>query len=131
MPTRKQYITQIWVYMERRNKLKRTDPRKITLYRKIRTWRKAIKRIDKRDEAINELVKKVNDYFNVNLYNKNGGKELILARNCYYKYGMENGIVGKYLSVMIKRPKYSCCRARLIFTRSFKKNELNKKQYHP
>jgi len=121
MPTRKQLISQIWIYRKRR----------ANLTKKISQWQNQIKRIDVRNSKQYALQKAINDYFQVDIKTRIMDTKHKLARNCYYKYGMENGFEGVFLSKAIGRKRPSTASEnRLKFTRSFKTNPQNKQAYH-
>lgn len=127
------------MYLKRRDNLRKrfgsnrakgyADAVKI-IRRKIEICRKQIKRIDKRNEQISELVKSINKFFGVDIKSKKRDSQHSIARNCYYKYGIEKGFEGSKLSVFIGRSKISAHRQRRRFTRSFKTNKEHQKQYH-
>ena len=97
---------------------------------KISFCKRQIKRIDARNEKIKSILYSVNKFFGVDIKSNVSNKIHSLARNCYYKYGMEHGIEGSKLSAFIGRSKLSAHKQRTRFTRSFKTNPENKKQYH-
>ena len=134
MQTRKQYQTMIWTYEKRRAELiekygYRTG-RTIQISNKIRNWRRQIRIMDGKSKAISDLIKKVNQYFDVDISDRYGGAKKILARKIYFKYGMENKIDGNLLSESIGFPKRAASRSRREFTKSFKTNPCNKEEYH-
>lgn len=138
--TRKEYITKIWMYKQRRAyyKLNYTgdEPYSNTygykkLSMKISQWTKEIKRLDKRNEKIKRLLKSVNNYFDVDIKIKSAQKEVILAKKIYFKIGIESGICGTHLSrylgkTYINEATYN----RRTLTESFKTNPENKKAFH-
>jgi hypothetical protein len=134
MPTRKKYQTMIWVYGKRRSKLDRHKPKDrikmYTLYKRIRVFRKAIVRIDKRRVVIDKLIVMTNRYFGLNIREKGSGDKISLARFCYYKYGIENGSIGTELSLAIAQHKYSGSKRRRDFSKSFQSKPKNKETYH-
>lgn len=134
MKSRSRYVTMIWMYEQRRSKLDRNIPKdrikRYSLYKKIRTYRKAIVRIDKRMEVVRNLILKTNAYFSIDIRAKGSGDYISIARFCYYKYGIENGILGRDLALAVGKNKYSASKRRRDFTKSFKTNLSNKEAYH-
>lgn len=130
---RKKYYAKIYVYKQRREGFK-ANGKKEQLYhttKKISQWNNEIRRIDKRNSIINDLISAVNSYFEVNIKSRIFNKVHKLARNVFYKYGMENRIQGAFLSLSLGRTrKKTASECRLRFTRSFGVNQENKDIYH-
>ena len=133
------YYKKIWQYEKRRSDIRKKygsrlsvgyAQRVMMITRKINQWKLQIKRIDKRNKKIESIQNSINSYFCVNIRDKIKSKTHSLARNCYYKYGMEHGIEGSKLSRFIGRSLLSAHKQRTRFTRSFKTNNENKQQYH-
>lgn len=121
MPTRSQYVTMIWMYKKRR----------LNLTKKISQWQNEIKRIDIRNSKCSQLLKMVNEFFEVDISSRIMDTKHKLARNCYYKYGMENGFEGSFLTKTIGRTRLkNAAENRRKFTKSFKENKPNKEAYH-
>ena len=134
MPTKKQLISHIWEYKKRRDVLikkygYRTGKTRV-ITDKIRTWQRQIRIIDKRNKKISLLIKSINDYFDVDITERYGDSKKILARRVYFKYGMEHGIMGKFLSESIGFPSRAACRSRKQYSKTFKTNPSNKEAYH-
>lgn len=139
MKDRAYYQRSIWKYEKRREQIRKRyggyrkkgyaqAVKKIR--RRLNSYRKQIKSIDARNKKIKELVDKINNFFEVNIKSKQKTLLLSLARSCYYKYGMEHGVDGSFLSVHIGRSRITAHKQRTRFTRSFKTNKKNKEQYH-
>lgn len=125
----------IWKYQKRRLVLKEQHgnfsgkTKRIT--KKISSWNLQIRRIDKRNKFLNELIDSVNEYFDVDIRSSRMDGKHKLARKVYYKYAMEKRIQGTFVSKMINRKNiHTASEGRLRFTRSFKSNPENKKIYH-
>jgi hypothetical protein len=138
---RKKYQSMIWEYEKRRDVMRekygiRTPEYKEAvrnIRRKLNGWRCQIRRIDKRNEQINALIKAVNQYFNVKIEGSKGCQKTVTARYVFYKYGLEKKLyrtMGTHLSEAINRNKREAYRRRLSFTKSFKTNPQNKQAYH-
>lgn len=139
MRSRKEYYTMIWQYEKRRTEIKKKYGGRLSdgyaervkmITRKIASWKKQIRRIDTRNNQIAMIEKSINLYFNTDIRSKDKCPIRSLARNCYYKYGMEHGIEGSKLSHFIGRSLLSAHKQRTRFTRSFKTNKNNRTQYH-
>ncbi len=138
MKTRARYYTMLWIYTKRRNAIRNKMGMRNPDYAKavynisnqIKVCQHAIKRIDKRNKKLSEIVKKVNEFYEVKIESTLINKRHTLARNCFYKYGIDNGIGGRIVSSYIRRPNRAAARARRTFTQSFKSKPENKEQYH-
>lgn len=101
---------------------------------KIRQWEACLRergRAEKRIKAkIAVLAKKVNEYFEVDIKNRLRQNNHTLARNIYYKVGLENKIPGSYLSKFIGRSKRTALIGRKELLKSFKHNKKNTEAYH-
>jgi len=133
MPTRSEYVTMIWVYKARRKLIKDKwgTGKTVQLTKKISQWTKEIKRIDKRNEIIGNLIESVNNYFDVKIESKCMDAAHKLARKVYYKYGIETRMQGVWISKAIGMSRvHTATESRRIFTQSFKTNEYHKSIYH-
>ncbi len=104
------------------------EQRRKRLTQKIQIWRSSLKKMDERSDEVIALIKEVNKYFGVDISDK--GYKILLARQCYFKYGLETGINGHRLEAPLKRPKNCAINSRKYFTNSFKTNPSNKQAYH-
>jgi hypothetical protein len=84
--------------------------------------------MDEKQEEVIQLMTEVNRYFGVKISGK--GYKVLLARQCYFKYGLEVGINGHRLEAPLNRPKNCAINSRKYFTNSFKTNPQNKQAYH-
>lgn len=130
---RKSYYIKIWVYKKRREDY-RQQGKKEQVYktsRKIAQWKYQIGRIDKRNSIINDLILTVNEYFELDIRLRVYNKKYNLARNIFYKYGMEHRLEGTVLARSLGRTRGKTageCRLRL--TKSFRSNPEIKEIYH-
>ena len=120
--TRKEYIAMIWVYRKRVR----------SMNEKICGWLRAIRRIEEREKRKETLalIKSINAYFGVDIRLPNMDTNHKLARNVYYKYGIESKIHGTILCKHINRSGNRAASARGKFTKSFSTNQKNKETYH-
>lgn len=137
MPTRKQLISQIWIYRKRKKDIRGKYgfrnpayvPMMKNMQRKIDAWCKEIKRIDRRNSKIITLHKKIDRFFNCKLTESH-----FASTQCrvFFKYGIEElNVEGTKLSRYLKcKNKATGARERLLFTRTFQKNTANKEAYH-
>lgn len=107
LTSKNKYQHHIHVYISRRKAYKATNPIKDDFYyaklkaldQKIRTWKKAIRAIEKKEEKADIIIKLVEDFTGVNVkFQKGINRNKVLARRMYYKYGIENGVDGVALS---------------------------------
>jgi len=130
--TKNQYEAMIYTYMQRKNRYKKMDKVKYAdrikkLAQRIKVWRMQIYRLEKRYKLINDLIKSINTFFDVNIRSRKMDTTHKLARNIFYKYGMENRLRGMWLSSAIGRVnKKTASGCRMNFTRSFKSHPQNK-----
>lgn len=138
--SRKEYITKIWTYRERRKKyidnyegaipVSKTMQYK-NLTKRISQWTKEIKRLDVRNEKISNIEKAIRYYFDVDIKSYSTKKEVVLARKIYFKYGLEEGIRGTHLSRFIGRVSTETARHnRTTLTESFKTIPENKEAFY-
>ena len=109
--TRKEYIAMIWVYRKRVR----------SMNEKIAGWLRAIRRIEEREKRKETLalIKSINAYFGVDIRLPNMDTNHKLARNVYYKYGIESKIHGTILCKHINRSGNRAASARGKFTKTF------------
>jgi hypothetical protein len=86
-----------------------------------------LNRIEKKERLVKQLAEVVEEFTGWNVTRKevcdNRGK---LARNLFYKYGMEHGLLGCYLGTYCGlKGSRTAPRGRMRFTRSFKKHPEN------
>lgn len=119
--TKHQYQKNIWQYRKRRDYLSK----------QIALWQRQLRIMEVRESGCENLIKAIDDFFDVNIRSKKQCVLHRLARKVYYKYGMENGFDGTFLSRAIGlRCTHTSANGRLKFTRSFESNPDNKQQYH-
>lgn len=128
-------------YLDRRRKLNENkhtmtrvqylDKRRM-LQNGITRYKKAIKRIDERNIKIEALDAKIKSFmgFSVKGSASNKAKSMNIPRMIFYKWGLENGIGGKYLSQYVEaKDLTTASRGRLRFTRSFTQGSFNKEMW--
>lgn len=140
--TKNGYQTMMWTYLNRRENLKQrsgeTDTsfnsRKYKLTIKIHTFKNAITRIEKKWDFMWNLHRRTIEFNQVDVRKLKPQlryTEKINARYCFYKYCIENGIRGHWVSQWFGfKDKSTPSRGRRIFTRSFITNPEHKKMYH-
>lgn len=132
--TRKEYYTMIYEYKKRRSEAKKKYTIQMDIQknctRKIRQWQKEIKRIDYRNNKIKDIIKSVNEYFNVDISSRKMDKAHSLARNIYYKLSVESRLQGKFVSNSIGRSNWCASICRLKFQKTFTTNPENRKAFH-
>lgn len=98
---------------------------------RIKTCKKAIKRIEDRESKVKRLDALVMEFFDVvsmrgsNSAGRVSDDLFLLARKVFYKYGMENGIKGSQLERYTGASSWTAGRSRMQFTRSFTNNKNN------
>lgn len=139
--SKNRYQQCIHMYLKRReeykNKYGKTSKRYLQLskgiQRKLDIWRGAIRRIEKRDVRIKSIDDRVLEFIGKSAYNSVGTKDelVILARNLFIRYGIENGIQGVFLADYVNlKFRQDASRYRLQFIRSFPKNRNNKEIWY-
>jgi hypothetical protein len=121
------YITHIHIYTKRKNILKTEYYlRTRTLTRKIKIWKRAIKRLEKRRARLWELRRLVKEFTGGSLTKKIVRGDKKITKYLFYKYGLEMGISGKDLreETLAKRAGEPA-EYRKEFTASFSKNKEN------
>jgi hypothetical protein len=136
---KKHYQSLIWKYEKRRqavrDKYKRGTPeyRKGTkqLTIKISRWKQQIRRIDARTDIASKIYLRINEFFETDIRIYNGSPTHALAIKCFYKYGIEFGLSGRFLGKFLNRKSLNMgSELRLRLTRSFKTNPDNRNIYH-
>lgn len=129
--TKSEYQRRIYTYKKRRDVFR---IRCHKLSRKIREWQSCLRereRLEKnRKILLSKFVQKVNEYFQADIKKKGRNKKNTLARNIYYKVGLESKIHGVVLSKFIGRSSKMALRGRKDLLTSFKHNKENKEAYH-
>ena len=132
--TRKDYYTMIYTYKQRREEAKRNYEAQRNIYRnctkKIGQWQNEIKRIDSRKRKIKEIIKSINEYFDVDISSRKMDKDHALARNVYYKLAVESRLQGKLVSNSIGRSNWCASINRLKFQKTFKTRPENREAFH-
>lgn len=138
--TRSEYVSHIWEYKKRKSvyvkQLFEVRKKVTKLQRKVNSWEQQVKRIDLRNKKIVAIDNLIKDFTGVSVHLKGNinnphDKQLQLAKKLFYKYGMEHGIGGNFLSDYTKaKNSYTASRLRTQFNRSFYNNPENKKMYH-
>lgn len=140
--TKNQYQQAVNTYTKRRTELIRRQAvaiasmrkRQRALSKKMDTWKNQLRRIEAREQRVKAAAAIVCEYFSVKtLVNQYGNRKrkMIMVLNVFYKYGIESGIGGKYLS------HYTGCKTvppaanqRRKFTASFRTNKNNLDTWH-
>jgi hypothetical protein len=157
MSSKAQYNQAIHVYKKRREKLrekygiisltkKRPIEYKKAVYNlecKIRTWKKAIKRIERYNGRVYNINKAISGFMGINIRETrrwSNNPDVLIARGIFAKYCLESGIPGPYLraylGTSINRKTKNFNRSsyetdiRRRFTRTFASNPKNKELYH-
>lgn len=146
---RKRYYTMIWLYKKRRQELRarygitvlHNGHRRLPdeykekakrLNKKIGSWNREIRKIDTITGKVNKLKKAVMDFTGEDIHNQVGLKvpeTVKMAKFIYYKFGLENGIMGILLSNEIGSHARQPSIYRTRFTRSFKTIPENKQKW--
>lgn len=153
--TKNQYQQMIRTYERRREKLRQRYGRVehspiarpeyaqavFQINQKLRTWRRAIARLDKRQVILHSIGIQLESFLDCKVrhsakeaFHKN--KDVILARKIFCKYAIEKGFsspdVMAYLSrgEMLKSGRYQATEIRRKFTRSFKTNQYHHNTWH-
>lgn len=109
----------------------KTHERRLENYAtKIATWRRTIRRLDRRSNAIIALANHIAYFTAYNVKgsgSKKGSMGIEQAKGLFCKWGMENGIPGISLSeYMGHKDNEMASRIRMRFTKSFQKKPENK-----
>jgi len=132
---KERYQAMIWTYKQRRLLYKTKNKKKYAnqirnLTKKIAQWQCQIRRFERRENKINDLIQSVDEYFGVDIRSRKLNQQHKLARNVYYKFGIENNFRGTWLSSSIGRTqKHRATESRMSFTRSFETNKENRNVY--
>lgn len=131
MTSKADYQKWIWTYKRRREGLRRKTK---NLSKKIRQWEACLKQRNqvqkKNKESLKDLSSKVNEYFQVNIKSNSRDLKHRLARNIYYKVGLESKIGGANLSRFVNRSKRMAMFGRKNLLSTFKNSEEAKQVYH-
>lgn len=155
MIPKNRYEQALWTYLKRREDLRkqygekwRKNPeyskRVMLMSRRIDSIKGQIKRIERRNETINQIGWAVQEFLCIPSYPSNKAhksrlhfsikrheKEFEIARQILYKYGMENGIQGVFISAYVgAKDPCTASRGRLSFTRSFVSKPENRELWH-
>lgn len=138
--SRADYQHHIWEYKRRREVYRQgyiglmpiyKTERYILLTRKISQWSREIKRLDVRKEKISKIVSQVNKYFSVRIQDRIFDTKHNLARQIYFKIGLESKICGTHLLRFIGRKNEDIAAYnRRTLIKSFKTKKENKEAYH-
>lgn len=134
--TKNQYQQMLHTYVQRREE-NRPGVDRVRLKRRIDYCREQIKRITKREEKIRRIAMEICEYLDISIgyYGEklplrnsvtSTDERVIKARKLLYKYGMEQGIQGCFISEWIgAKDRYTACRGRRAFIRSFTSHPKN------
>jgi len=134
--TKNRYQVMIHTYLKRKEYYKLKDKVKYAnnikkIAKRINVCRTQIWRLNKRYKIINDLIDDVNYYFDVDIRAKKKDLAHALARNVFYKYGLENNLRGCWLNFALgKKWELTATDGRKRFTKSFKTKPKNKEAYY-
>lgn len=100
--------------------------------KKLSCWRRAIKRIEIWDAEIFKLDQKITEFIGRSVFGSifSKDKQMILAKNLFVKYGMENGVQGVLLcEYMGGKGKWTASKRRMKFTKTLSTNIYNKEMW--
>lgn len=143
---RKKLYEMIWIYKKRRTELREkfgvtvihNGHKKLpdeykkhssVLNKKIGIWNREIRKIDMKTKNIMKLKKAVEIFTGQNISNQIGhnvSESVKIAKCIYYKFGLENGLLGTLLSECIGSQPQQPRKYRKRFTQSFTTNPKNK-----
>jgi len=125
------YKRRIWTYRQRR-KVFRNHVKNLS--KKIRQWEACLRNREieekKRKIIIGKLIKRVNEYFDIDIKEKKQNKKYVLARNIYFKIGLERKLKGTHLAKEIGKSSKAAAKGRLKLLISFKHDNKIKQTYH-
>lgn len=131
MLTKTEYKKRIWQYEKRREKSYQTSRR---LSDKIRQMKACLASREVREKNINDkvmvLLENINNFFCVDIKSGKTDYHHKLARNVYYKIGLEMQIQEAMLCRKINRRPQTASYNREVFTKSFKDNPANKQAFY-
>lgn len=130
--TSKGYASRIFTYKKRRAAFIKKSRKRLRNYTaKLKVWTREFRRAKAKEAQASKLMRDTNEYFQVDIRTKSNKRAIVLARYCFFKYGIDKKINGSLLVLTIGYnypPK--AYRDRKRFTQSFKKNTQNKNTYH-
>lgn len=148
---RNRYYHKIYVYQQRRSKLRakfgvkdNKSPKNVpqeyrdavlNINNKIRTWNRQINRIDAVTQKLSAIESAVVNFVGTKIRNINGQNlphEVTLAKGIYFKYALENGLQGVDAKRFIGGSKHDgqALAYRKRFTNSFKSNPENREKWN-
>jgi hypothetical protein len=131
MMTISEYKRRIWIYKNRRKQAYITSRRLTTRISQMQSClRSREAREKKANDKINSLIKSVNDFFGVDIRSNKVDLSHKLARNIYYKIGIEKQLREVLLCKSVNRNAKAASYGRSVLTKSFKTNPENKKAFH-
>lgn len=133
--SKNQYQCWLWTYTKRREKMREKYTDDIVygvmsrnVAKKMKTIKKAIYRIEKKEQLLSSIREKTKDFCGVDVRKvKQVGKNQVddYAKSSFIKYCMEMGagLSGRFISQWLKNYNDYCSISRKSFTRSFKTNK--------
>lgn len=126
-----EYKKRIWTYEKRRTESYKTSRRLSSKIRQMKAClasREARER--KSNEKVDSLLEAINNFFCVDIKNGRSDFDHKLARNVYFKIGLEMQIREVLLCKKINRSTKTASYHREVFTKSFKTNPINRKSFY-
>lgn len=136
---------QIWKYKQRREEKRKKfgvvngrrapEEYKIAVHNinnKIRNWEKSIRMIDKRNNQMIAIANHIAYFSGINVKNSVNytSQKHKLARNIFYKFGLENGIPATCLASYVGATRGdTVARGRKRFTKTFSTHPENKQKW--
>lgn len=127
------YKKRIWTYEKRRKEAYKTSRRLST---KIWQMRKCLYSMEAREKQrkgkVERLVASINDFFSVDIKSSRYDKSHKIARNVYFKIGIESQLKQTDLCRAINRRggAKTASSSRMNFTKTFKENPENKEIFY-
>lgn len=125
------YKKKIWQYKKRRKNSIQTTRR---LSAKIRSMEACLYSREAREkrtkDKVDKLLNSVNDFFALDIRNKNTNEEHRIARNIYYKIGLELQLREVLICKKVNRSPKSATNGRSWLNKNFKKKPEIKVAYY-
>lgn len=125
------YKKKIWQYEKRREAshatTRRLSMRICQMKARIATMEAEVKKTNKK---IDSLIEAINDFFSVDIQSSKSDAVHKMARNVYYKLGLEMQFREVLICRKVNRSSKTASYHREVFTRSFAEKPLNKETFH-
>jgi hypothetical protein len=125
MPSRKDYISWIHTYENRRKNVKNHCEQKIAkekaairnMGKKIKLWRREIKRIDERNKKIRQIAKMIEEFSGINVKKSARSNKQFprMIRMMFYKLCLEQKLQAKLVGEFMGVQGSNIARARRVF----------------